>query len=646
MWRAYVLAIVALTATSRGDSLPSPRGLPVPSQRPLDKGTLFYVDAAHGDDKADGSKDKPWKTIAHGVNKLGPGATLVLRGGVYYEEVTLTLAGTAKAPITIRSAPGELAILDGGLREFAESPGTAWEPYEGGAKDEYQSTATYPNLSNASADGREVYVVGHIMSSMVPLHGYKYDVDLRSPNEYWNIDHTKPSTGVYVGPGVWFDWLTKRIHARLAHTTLKSQASANYRGGTDPRKLALVIGIDRTPLRVHGAKHLHMQDIVVRGSAKRTVEIEDSSDIELDGVTIYGGSPALFVKSTDELKLVRSTLRGLAAPWSSRASMKYRGNAPYLFIASSRAPQSHNWEIANSEFTDGHDGLVLDSIKTLRFHHNWVDNFNDDGLYLTLPPRESIPEDTQIYENLFTRIYTTLAFAEDKPLKNPVGPGAYLFRNVFDLRTGTYVRVVADAASDEKPLALLASRLCGDHGTPVWEPMYFYQNTVITAGPAWRNYYGALIGVMGTTGTTRRVFNNIFAQLDGDPGLSFQGVQPNDDLQVDANLLWSVNAGPRRSGDVFAKFRSSPTFSSSKKRYAPGWGASDMFADPMLIDLARGDMRLSRKSPAIDAGVALPSGWPDSLRSVDNKKPDLGAFPLGAELLRVGPANDSHLSAH
>ena len=640
-----VLAIAALTATAAADSLPSPRALPTASDRPLDKSTAYYVDAVRGDDHADGSQERPWKTVAHGVTKLSPGTTLVLRAGVYYEQVTVGLAGRSGAPITIRSAPGEFAILDGGLREFAERPETAWEPYEGGAKGEYRSTATYPSLSPASADGRDVFVVGHIASSMVPLHGYKFDVDLRTTNEYWNVENTQPGTGVYVGPGVWFNSQTKRIHARLAHTTLTTQTSGNYRGETDPRKLPLVIGIDRTPLRIVGAKHVRVQGLVMRGSAMRTVEISDSSNVELDGVTIYGGSPALFVKSTSHLRIAHSTLRGLAAPWSSRASMKYRGNSPYLFIASSRKPQSSNWDIAYNEFTDGHDGVVLDSIKTLRFHHNWLDNFNDDGLYLTFPPRDVLPDDTHIYENLFTRIYTTIAFAEDKRKRNPVGSGAYVFRNVFDLREGTYGWIAKDAATDNQPLALLASRLCGDHGTPIWDPLYFYQNTVITPGAAWRNYYGAMIGVMGSTGSKRRVFNNIFLQLDGDVGVNFQGVQPDDDLQVDANLMWSAARG-RSSGDVFAKFRGSPAFAASKKRYPPGWGAGDVHADPQFVDMGRGDFRLRPGSQAVDAGIRLPATWPDTRRSVDKKMPDIGALPVGSAPRRVGPSNAPKRAAH
>src|SRR5262245_38458915 len=96
------------------------RPLPTAWKAPLEKGTTYFVDAAKGDDRNDGSKARPWKTVQHGAKRLKPGETLYLRGGTYYEKLHLTRSGTAEAPIVIASYPGELAVLDGGLREFFE----------------------------------------------------------------------------------------------------------------------------------------------------------------------------------------------------------------------------------------------------------------------------------------------------------------------------------------------------------------------------------------------------------------------------------------------------------------------------------------------------------------------------------------------
>ena len=320
------------------------------------------------------------------------------------------MSGTADAPITIRAMPGELAIVDATPPEFETSPATAWEPV---ARDEYRSTKTY-SVDAKSEQGRDVWVTRNFADSMVPLHGYKFEADFRSANVYWNLPKKDvPGDGIYLGPGVWFDHTDNRVHARLAHT-------ADYAGETDPRKLPLVIGLDPSALRIEHAKYVRVQDLVFRGSARHTVNVDSSEHVDLDRVTIYGGSPALDVKATGSFRLIGASVHGLAAPWSSRASMKYRGASSYLLIADSTGAQSHDWEIAYTDFFDSHDGIVLDSIKTLRFHHNRIDNLNDDGLLLSLPPRAHVPEDIQIYENVITRVLTAMSFAEpdDKPRRS------------------------------------------------------------------------------------------------------------------------------------------------------------------------------------------------------------------------------------
>src|SRR5262249_7170433 len=138
------------------------------------------------------------------------------------------------------------------------------------------STASYPDVR--IDDERGVPIAGNFVDSMVPLHGYRFREDLRATNQYWNLaEKDKPGTGIYLGPGLWFDRDSHRIHARLAPTTLASQGAANYRGETDPRKLALVVAPVRSPLRLEHASHVVLEDLVIRGSAGATIDI-DASD--------------------------------------------------------------------------------------------------------------------------------------------------------------------------------------------------------------------------------------------------------------------------------------------------------------------------------------------------------------------------------
>jgi hypothetical protein len=168
-------------------SHPPLRQLPEIAKRPLDTGPGWYVDAARGDDANPGTLEKPWRTLARSLPRLEPGHTLYLRAGVYYETITCALAGTADKPITIRSYPGERAILDGGLREFFENPSEAWVPFEGGAAGEYRSARPHGNITG---------VAGAFGDSHIGLLTYWQLDDLRSTSETWRMHPEKKITAI------------------------------------------------------------------------------------------------------------------------------------------------------------------------------------------------------------------------------------------------------------------------------------------------------------------------------------------------------------------------------------------------------------------------------------------------------------------
>jgi hypothetical protein len=633
--RAAPFLVLLLTSVCHAETIrshPPVRPLPVASDRPLPKTSAYFVDAAKGDDRNAGSKDEPFKTVAHGLSRLKAGETLVLRGGTYHECVVVALQGKPDSPVVVRSYPGELAVLDGGYPEFLTTPAKAWEPVKNG---EYRSTKAYPALKGAGRRG--VAVLGNFADSMVPLHGYRFVSDFRTDNPYWTLKkNVSPDEAIWCGPGLWADPDTGRIHVRLAHTKLKFLDKANYRGETDPRKLPLVVAGPQTPLKIEKAKHVRIEDLVVRGSSASTVAISASEGVTLDGLTVYGGSPAVSVRTTNGLKLTDCAVRGLTAPWSSRASHKYRGNSAYLFVVAGAKPGCRDFELCHSEFTDNHDGLIVGTItKGLSFHHNLVDHFDDDGLYLTMQ-RPTVPQDLRVYQNVLSRCLTTFAFAQSKAAKNDVGPGVFIYRNVIDLRKGTPSTPPADEKQDTgwPECWDREGRFAGDHGSPVWEPLFVYHNTILVAGPTYRGYYAGGTATHAA-GSKRRVFNNVVVHARGMPGFTFGDV--NEDLEARGNLLWSIKDGPGFKGDVFAKFRASKLFEASKKQHAPGWAAGDKFADPKFVDLDKGDFRLTKGSPAVDAGISIPKDWPDPLRKLDEGKPDVGALPLGAEMLKVGP---------
>jgi hypothetical protein len=83
----------------------------------------YYVSTA-GSDSNPGTLNAPWRTIQHAADVVTAGATVYVFGGVYNELVTFPASGTASAPITFESYPGQTAVIDGSGLKCCGSSGT------------------------------------------------------------------------------------------------------------------------------------------------------------------------------------------------------------------------------------------------------------------------------------------------------------------------------------------------------------------------------------------------------------------------------------------------------------------------------------------------------------------------------------------
>jgi hypothetical protein len=122
---AYILRLqgtgfsldTAITISTRSDNFPVPTG------------TVYHVSKAGNDTHTGTSTTESFATLRHALSVAQSGATILLHSGRYYEEVILPRSGTATAPILIRNAPGEKAVLDG--RDTSFKP--VWTAYDAGA---------------------------------------------------------------------------------------------------------------------------------------------------------------------------------------------------------------------------------------------------------------------------------------------------------------------------------------------------------------------------------------------------------------------------------------------------------------------------------------------------------------------------------
>jgi len=586
-------------------------------------GPARFVDVRRGSDQQDGSRSRPWRTLQHAVSQLLPGDTLYLRAGTYYERVKADVRGTRLKPVTIRSFPGELAIIDGGISEFYESPESAWELVLDGAADEFRSTKRYA-IPTARPDSTNV--LGNFGESMVPLHGYRFLTDLRSDNHSFHKlegSKTAQGKGLYCGPGLFYHGETQRIHVRLAPTDQPSLGPAtNYRGETDPRKMPLIVAVhDSSPLELNRAVHVVLQDLVIRGSRNATINLTECSNITLDGVTSYGGSSALRVERTSGLRCINTAFRGIAAPWLWRWSLKYRSIEARIISASRWNPPARgnrDFEFAYCEFTDCVDGVFIGNVENVSIHHCLLDNLSDDGFFITCRTAydgTTPGGDFEFGHNRISRALTAFAFGVghgrqrtinqrgDKQLGRPT----VIRHNVFDLR-----EPVLYQQPIEGPITTFG-RIAGDHGSPAWEPIDFIQNTVYSHSSPWRNYYAAGLGKAMGKGTRRRILSNMFVHELGLPGQVLP--EKEVDLEARGNLHWSHEAGATANGMFLQRFRNSPLFAQTD------WTSGDVYASPeeAPADVGAGvDVAVGTHGRLTLYGAANTGHTPDpSLRSTD-----------------------------
>ena len=126
----------------------------------------FFV-APWGSDGAAGTFEEPLRSLGRVAELVGPGDTVLLRGGVYdvigeHVYVSVTMSGSSGAPITIKSYPGETAIFDGYLHPW--HPRTYGDGRSVSSPNLFRFTGehtVWEDITFRNGVGRAFYVIGN-----------------------------------------------------------------------------------------------------------------------------------------------------------------------------------------------------------------------------------------------------------------------------------------------------------------------------------------------------------------------------------------------------------------------------------------------------------------------------------------------------
>jgi hypothetical protein len=643
------------------------------SRPPLASAEEYFVGPDGDDSVLTNTRRTPFATVQRGVDALGTGDVLTILAGSYAGRVKVR----DKHTILIRGDPthGGRPTLDGSLLRYRVPGRTRWTrilPSTG--VEEYQSVATFPD----DPVNRGAFVDGRPYTRLIT---YSRHEDLVARNELFgpifSPDDPRPGPPqttaqgkllspprrvpwVYMGPGLWWDSDTGRVHIRLSATHNHVPGLRDYTGQTDPRRVRLAISARATTtLAVSGSDHVRFEHLRIAHGGENTIRLASVGDVSFDHVEVRASSIGVRTSAAHGTTFTDSVLTGGLPPWYFRSDHKaeysFRQGTPpvtrvrrdelgkqtqlALFRGHGADAGTH---IATSELVDAHDVYLGGS--DIEFAYNWLNDINDEALLVDDVPTENL----KVHDNVITKSLSAISFAGARR-----GDRHFFFRNLIDLRT---------------PIASHRPRCPGD--TAVWKhghllksngfdgPYDLFHNTVLVAdqedGAASFTHY------RNARGERRRSFNNIFVAVN-DTLKSDESVallpRPGFPGPTDGNDYVRVGRATKPAfrvlldgGDVLdfddrGALRASDYFTMSKAQYAPGYEHDGIEGAPGFRSFAadgapRGtdDLRVTAGSPAGRGGVALPVDLRarDSVVSSDPRHPGIGRYPAGAGALRVG----------
>ncbi|MGH9867894.1 MAG: beta strand repeat-containing protein [Candidatus Polarisedimenticolia bacterium] len=594
-----------------------------------------YHVSPSGSDSNAGTATAPFRTIGFAAGRLSSGDTLRVHGGIYYERPSISVSGTAAAPITIAGVAGETAVIDPGGPEFRTPGNNDWELVNA-ALGEWRSVKTF---SSGNIYGYVLGIPGYA-NERVGLVPYTSSGPFRSTSEAYSS-----SSSFYVGPGTFRD-SDSRIHIRLAKTQDMRDAEARYGevfpvDTPDPRDYAIVISNASTTLSVRGS-YLVIRNITFHQAAQ-TIELGSGvHDVIFDGITAWTGNNTIAVGGSGVygITVVNSRLYGDVPRWIAWSDAKDAPAPADLWRGCSLNLESgaHDFRISYNHLRGGHDGIgVNDSEYNLVVDHNRIESFHDDCF--ELEGTSSVGR-IEIFENYIGSCLVAIAPGQD----TASFPGPLLvYRNVIVLLENPYVNRV-EGINTWNGGGRYGAEYMFKHGTGssyTTQNAHYYHNTMVMLGSG-----GKGINITPKYPDNGRIANNLMIMVNGVVNGAYR---TGSGLVWDGDIYWKMNTvdSDRLVGsyDTVDAFNSSTGYEENGQGSVARRGTNPQFAtfNPPFPDRTRtewelpaawerlkpSDFLLAAGSPAIGAGIDIPDHPVLGVMPDTRTSRDVGAIPFG-----------------
>jgi hypothetical protein len=577
-------------------------------------GAIFFVDPNKGNDRNAGTIIDPYKTLSYSVAKLTPGDVLFLRKGIYAEKkININISGTYNEWIKISNYPGEVPIIDGGYEEFRDCPNTDWEIHNT-KKNIFKSKNKYPKA-------KAVHGYFKNNKKIIRLNTYDKYNNLAAENfDAMNIDN------IYVGPGIFFNRIDKKIYVRLEYTRQQKMMGFTRPKELDPRNYTMYIFPHKEVL-VFGKRsaYLLVEGLNVKYQNNAIEFITGAHHISIKNCEILGGRTHILIgEMVNNVLFDRIKIHDSVPPWIAYTDVKTKPRPAAMLKTAGFIFKNyvHDVEIKNSEINNTFDGIVATGkVHNIHIHNNTMVGIRDDVVQLG-----TSSYDIEISKNKM--IYVSKGISRHGSGTPKKAGTKYIHHNIIDC---SKPMLGAGNLSDHKFATkrygpngdrMVWARPFGSHkggGYGTGDPWKIYNNTIIFGKEL--NGLGAghcYIHKLFNPNQPQEVYNNIFIQTM-DHWLA-RGARISNGSQIwDGNIYYrnqkypttyffrSFKNGKRNANFIsLAEFKKSDYFQDTKKKYSPGWENTGIEANPELDN----EYYPSCSGPAATGAILLPSHWP------------------------------------